>query len=92
MVDNHQYLLTIEEGSIGGFASHVLNYIHNIRRKKTSTVIKNIFFPDRFVDHMKPEEQYSEINMDTNSIVEKVSSLFDDKIVDIKHFNFKDKN
>ena len=41
---------------------------------------------------MKPEEQYSEINMDTNSIVEKVSSLFDDKIVDIKHFNFKDKN
>ena len=92
LVDNHQYLVTIEEGSIGGFASHVLNYIHNIRRKKTSTVIKNIFFPDRFVDHMNPEEQYSEINMDTNSIVEKVSSLFDNKIVDIKHFNLKDKN
>ena len=44
---------------------------HNIRRKKSSTIIKNIFFPDKFIDHMKPEEQYEEIKMDTNSIVRK---------------------
>ena len=27
LIENHKYLITIEEGSIGGFASHVLNYV-----------------------------------------------------------------
>ena len=89
LIEHHKYLLTIEEGSIGGFASHVLNYIHNIRRKKSNAVIKNIFFPDKFVDHMTPDEQYAEINMDVNSIVHKISELFENKVVDIKNFNLK---
>ena len=38
---------------------------------------------------MKPEEQYEEIKMDTNSIVQKISSLYDDKIIEIKNFNLK---
>ena len=33
---------------------------------------------------MKPEEQYKEIEMDCNSIIKKISSLYDDKIIDIK--------
>ena len=57
-------VITIEEGSIGGFASHVLNYVHNVRVKPNLATIKNILFPDKFIEHMKPEEQYSEINMD----------------------------
>ncbi len=92
LIENHKYLITIEEGSIGGFASHVLNYIHNIRRKRSSIVIKNIFFPDKFIDHMKPEEQYEEINMNTDSIVNTILSLNNDKIIDIKNFNIKEKN
>ena len=90
LIDNHNYLITIEEGSIGGFASHVLNYIHNIRRKKSSVIIKNIFFPDKFIDHMKPEEQYEEIQMNANSIVKKISGLYDNKVIDIKNFNLKE--
>jgi 1-deoxy-D-xylulose-5-phosphate synthase len=89
LLENHKYLVTIEEGSIGGFASHVLNYIHNVRIKKTTISVKNIFFPDKFIGHMKPEEQYEEIKMDTNSIVQKISSLYDDKIIEIKNFNLK---
>ncbi len=91
LIDNHKYLITIEEGSIGGFASHVLNYIYNIRRKRSSVIIKNIFFPDRFVDHMKPEEQYEDIKMDVNSIIQKINSLYDNKVVEIKNFNLKEK-
>ncbi len=90
LVENHKYLITIEEGSIGGFASHVLNYVNNIRRKRSSVVIKNIFFPDRFVDHMKPEEQYEEMNMDKNSIAQKILQLYDNKVIDIKNFNLKE--
>ena len=59
------------------------------RIKKTTISVKNIFFPDKFIGHMKPEEQYEEIKMDTNSIVQKISSLYDDKIIEMKNFNFK---
>ncbi len=92
LIDDHKFLITIEEGSIGGFASHVLNYVHNIRRKKSSTIIKNIIFPDKFIDHMKPEEQYESIEMDTNSIVSYISRLSNDNIIDIKNFNYKKNN
>ena len=91
LIENHKFLITIEEGSIGGFASHVLNYIHNVRTKNSSTIISNIFFPDRFIDHMTSEEQYSEIDMDVNSIIQKIKSLYDDKVIDIKNYNFNKK-
>jgi len=91
LIENHKFLITIEEGSIGGFASHVLNYIHNIRRKNSSAIISNIFFPDRFIDHMTSEEQYREIDMDVNSIIQKIKSLYDDKVIDITNFNFNNK-
>ncbi len=92
LIENHKYLITIEEGSIGGFGSHVLNYVHNIRLKRSSVIIKNIFFPDKFIEHMKPEEQYEEMKMDINSIVKQISRLYDNKVIDIKNFNIKDKN
>ena len=91
LIENHKFLITIEEGSIGGFASHVLNYIHNVRRKNSSTILSNIFFPDRFIDHMTSEEQYREIDMDVNSIIQKIKSLYDDKVIDITNFNFNNK-
>ncbi len=90
LLDNHRFIITVEEGSIGGFSSHVLNYVHNKRNKRFSTIIHNIFFPDRFINHMMPEEQYYEMNMDTNSIVQKISNLCDDKVVEIKNFNLKE--
>ena len=91
LIENHKFLITIEEGSIGGFASHVLNYVHNIRRKNSSAIISNIFFPDRFIDHMTSEEQYREVDMDVNSIIQKIKSLYDDKVIDITNFNFNNK-
>ncbi len=89
LIENHRFVITIEEGSIGGFASHVLNYVHNVRVKPNLATIKNILFPDKFIEHMKPEEQYSEINMDTDSIDKKISKLNDDKIINIKNFSSK---
>ena len=89
LLETHEFLVTIEEGSIGGFASHVLNYINNIRKKRTTTIIKNIFFQDKFIDHMDPDDQYKEAQMDINSIIEKITSLFDNKVIDIKNYNAK---
>ena len=86
LIDNHQLIITIEEGSIGGFSSHLLNYIHNIRIKKNSSIIKNFFFPDRYIEHMKPEEQYAEIKMDSESLVKEVKKFYNPNILNIKDF------
>ena len=87
LLDNHKYLLTIEEGSIGGFSSNILNYIHNIRRKPTLTNVKNIFFPDKFIEHQTPEEQYREIGLDSESIANKVLNFYDEKVINLNNFS-----
>jgi len=79
VLDNHEYLITIEEGSIGGFSSVVLDYIHNKRNKAIKTKIKNIIFPDIFIDHDTPENQYKSIGMDAQSIEEKIFNLLNEE-------------
>ena len=75
LLNNHEYLITIEEGSIGGFGSIVLNYINNFRRKKLLTKVFNIYLPDDFVEHALPQEQYQSIGMDAKGIEKKVFEL-----------------
>ena len=76
ILDNHEYLITIEEGSIGGFSSIVLDYVHNKRNKKIKSKIRNIYFPDIFVDHDTLENQYNKIGMDSKSIEKKIINFF----------------
>ncbi len=89
LVSNHKFLITIEEGSIGGFGSHVLHYIHNIAKKYNSISIRNLIFPDKFIEHMSSEEQYKEAGMDTESIIQTISKLYDDKVIDINKYKSK---
>lgn len=77
LIENHEYLLTVEEGAIGGFGSSILHYIHNLRNKRVSTKIYNICFPDYFVNHAPPEYQYKSIDMDSQGIEKKVFEILD---------------
>ncbi len=92
LLDNHKYLITVEEGSSGGFGSNVLNYIHNERAKPTFSKINNIFFPDKFIDHQSPEDQYREIGMDANSIANKIIKFYQDNVIDFQSYNKNLKN
>ena len=92
LLDNHKYLLTIEEGASGGFSSSILSYIHNERIKTTSTKISNIFFPDKFINHQPPEDQYEEIGMDANSITRKIKQIYEDNLIDFQSYNKNIKN
>ncbi len=92
LLDNHKYLITIEEGSSGGFGSSVLNYIHNERRKSTLTKVNNIYFPDKFIDHQSPEDQYKEIGMDADSIANKITKFYQDNVIDFETYNKNIKN
>ena len=86
ILDNHEYIVTIEEGSIGGFSSAILNYVHNLKVTSTKSVIKNIIFPDKFVEHNTPENQYKAIGMDSHSIVKKVLSFDNSDIIPLHNF------
>tara|TARA_B100001123_G_C15343074_1_gene1035840 strand:- start:5192 stop:7123 length:1932 start_codon:yes stop_codon:yes gene_type:complete len=86
LLESHEHLITIEEGSIGGFGSIVLDYIHNKRIKKTKTKIFNIHFPDAFIDHALPNEQYKSIDMDAEGIEKRIIEILNvnNKVFDIK--------
>ena len=81
VIDNHEFVITIEEGSIGGFSSAVLNYVHNKKKTHTSSIINNIIFPDKFIDHNTPANQYKEVGMDSESISNKILSLCSSDII-----------
>ena len=87
--NNHEFVITIEEGSIGGFSSSVLDYIHNKKNSPTKSIIKNIIFPDKFVDHNTPENQYKEIGMNAESIANKILSLMSSEVVHFSNYTKK---
>ena len=89
IIDNHEYILTIEEGSIGGFSSAVLNYIHNIKKTPTISKVKNLIFPDQFIDHNTSENQYKVIGMDSESIANKILLMLNKDIIPFSTYKKK---
>ncbi len=73
---NHRLLITIEEGSIGGFGSHVLDFL--IKKKSDiykKLIIETIQLPDFFIDQDTPENMYKIAQMNSISIARKVIRL-----------------
>ncbi|MBI4031751.1 MAG: 1-deoxy-D-xylulose-5-phosphate synthase [Proteobacteria bacterium] len=64
-------LIAIEEGSIGGFGSYVLEYM-NRERLLDKCHVRTMRLPDRFQDQATPEEQYEEAGLMAAEIVESV--------------------
>ena len=67
----------------------MLNYNHNIKKTPTNSIIKNIIFPDKFIDHNSPEKQYKEIGMDSESIANKILSLTTSDVISFSNYKKK---
>ena len=65
----HEVLITIEEGAIGGFASHVLQYLATAGLLDHGLKIRPMILPDRFIDHASPAKQYEQAGLNAPSIV-----------------------
>jgi 1-deoxy-D-xylulose-5-phosphate synthase len=65
----HQVLITIEEGAVGGFAAHVMQYLAPAGLLDHGLKIRPLVLPDRFIDHDKPERQYDEAGLNARHIV-----------------------
>lgn len=68
LAENHDTLITIEEGSRGGFGSYVLEYLANNDLMKNLTV-RTLTLPDTFQDHNDPAKQYEEAGLIAKNIL-----------------------
>ena len=71
----HEILLTIEEGSIGGFGSQVLAYLSDAGALDRGLRVRTLTLPDRFFDQDKPESQYALAGLSARAIVAKVLEI-----------------
>ncbi len=81
IANDHELLLTLEEGSIGGFGSHVSQFLSDRNLLDNNLKFRSMIFPDKFIDQDKPEEMYKIAGMDSSSIAEKILNTLNSKIV-----------
>ncbi len=70
----HEVLITIEEGSIGGFSSHVLDHLARSGALDSGIKIRPMILPASFINQAKPEEMYDEAELNAPHIVAKALS------------------
>lgn len=70
----HEVLITIEEGSVGGFGSHVLQHLAMSGRLDSGLKVRTLVLPDTFIDHDKPEKMYEDAGLNATAIVTHVLS------------------
>ncbi|PHZ85849.1 1-deoxy-D-xylulose-5-phosphate synthase [Paremcibacter congregatus] len=66
----HDVLVTIEEGAIGGFGSHVLDYLSNEGLLENGLKVRTLKLPDIFQDQDSPDIMYEQAGLCAKDIVE----------------------
>jgi len=72
LASTHEVLITVEEGSIGGFGSFVLQQLAEDGFLDKGLRVRAMVLPDVFLDHDKPELLYARAGLDAKGIVAKV--------------------
>ena len=68
---DHEVLITVEEGSVGGFGSHVLSLLAGAGALDKGLKVRTLTLPDSFQDQDKPEKLYAVAGLDAKAIVDK---------------------
>jgi 1-deoxy-D-xylulose-5-phosphate synthase len=72
LAQNHEVLITIEEGSVGGFGSHVMQFVSDHGLLDGGLRMRTMVLPDVFLDHDSPNAMYARAGLDAKGIVAKV--------------------
>ena len=83
----HEVLITIEEGSIGGFGSHVMQLLSDRGVFDTGLKFRSMILPDIFIDQNTPEKMYEIAGLDSLSIANKVEETLNSNIIFAKNKN-----
>ncbi len=71
----HEVLITIEEGAIGGFATQVLQFLATNGLLDKGLKIRPMMLPDRFIEHASPTEMYEDAGLTVSDIVATVLAV-----------------
>ena len=87
VASNHEVLITIEEGSIGGFGSHVMQFLSDRGVFDKGLKFRSMILPDIFIDQDTPEKMYEIAGLDSKSIASKVEETLNSNIILAKSKN-----
>jgi 1-deoxy-D-xylulose-5-phosphate synthase len=87
VASNHEVLITIEEGSIGGFGSHVMQFLSDRGVFDKGLKFRSMILPDVFVDQDTPEKMYENAGLDSTSIARKAEETLNSNIILAKSKN-----
>jgi 1-deoxy-D-xylulose-5-phosphate synthase len=74
LAENHEVLITVEEGSSGGFGANVLQALAQAGLLDRGLRVRTLYLPDRFIEQNKPQAMYAEAGLDAASIL---AAIFD---------------
>jgi 1-deoxy-D-xylulose-5-phosphate synthase len=69
LAENHEVLVTVEEGSSGGFGASVLQALARDGLLDRGLKVRTLCLPDRFIEQNKPQAMYAEAGLDAAAIV-----------------------
>eukprot|EP01026_Neomeris_dumetosa_P020214 TRINITY_DN1814_c0_g1_i1.p2 TRINITY_DN1814_c0_g1~~TRINITY_DN1814_c0_g1_i1.p2 ORF type:complete len:261 (-),score=53.40 TRINITY_DN1814_c0_g1_i1:413-1090(-) len=75
LAKEHQAIITVEEGSVGGFGSHVLQFLALEGLLDGSLKVRPMTLPDRFIDHGSQTDQLAEAGLSAAHITNTALSL-----------------
>ena len=81
LATTHEAIMTIEEGYIGGFGSHVVDFLSKKGLLDTNLKFRSMTLPDLFIDQDTPDNMYKIANLDANSIENNVLDLLNSNII-----------
>ena len=72
---DHEIMLTIEEGSIGGFGSHVSHLLSSKGIFDKGLKFRSLILPDIFIDQDKPDLMYDQAGLNSKQIIEEIELI-----------------
>ncbi len=81
LASDHEALITIEEGSVGGFGSHVAQLLSEEGVFDQGLKFRSMVLPDTFIDHANPRDMYDVAGLNAEDIEAKVLDMLDIGVV-----------
>ena len=75
LAEGHEAFITVEEGAIGGFGSHVMQLLADHGVFDAGLKFRSMVFPDEFIDQASPTDMYNTAGLNAQHIAEKVMGL-----------------
>lgn len=77
LATSHEVLITVEEGSVGGFGAHVLEFMARDGLLESGLKIRTLTLPDSFIDQNAPATMYADAGLDAAGIAQSIRDILD---------------